>query len=92
MSHHSDDPRQEQELREAMKKLVGEYPNGRIRTDDLGAVAVAVGHQDGRVTMQFPKNLNWIGFTPEQAMDIAQSLIDHARKCGCAKPLTIAIG
>lgn len=92
MSHHGSNPEQERMLSEAMKILTGEYPNGRLNSDDLGAVAVAIGHQGGVVTMQFPKNLNWIGFTPEQAIGIAQMLVQHARLCGCTKPLTLKIG
>jgi hypothetical protein len=92
MSHHGNQEEQEAALRAAMKKLTGEYPDGRLNEHDQGSVAVAIGHQQGRVTMQFPKNLNWIGFTPEQAIDIAQSLIEHARKTGCTKPLTVQIG
>lgn len=92
MSHHSDNPEQEIAMSEAFKKLFGEYPDGRLREDDSGAVPLAIAHEKGRVTMQFPRNLNWIGFTPEQAIDIAQGLINHARKCGCAKPLTIKVG
>lgn len=92
MSHHGNEQEQEESLRRAMKVLTGEFPDGRLNENDQGAVAVAIGHQKGRVTMQFPKNLNWIGFTPEQAIDIAESLIDHARKSGCTKPLTVKIG
>ena len=39
-----------------------------------------VGHENGKVVMQFASPTAWIGFTPEQAMDIAQTLITHARK------------
>lgn len=92
MSHNGSNPDQERELSAAMKKLFGEYPNGRLNKDDAGAVAVAIGHQNGAVTMQFPHNLNWIGFTPDQAVDIAQTLLTHARKCGSTKPLTIKLG
>lgn len=92
MSHHASNPEQERELTEMMKRLTGEFPDGRLNANDEGAVAVAIGHDQGRVTMQFPKNLNWIGFTPEQAIDIAQTLIEHARKCGCNRPLTVKIG
>lgn len=92
MSHHGNQEEQEQELRRAMKDLMGEFPDGRINEHDQGAVAVAIGHQQGRVTMQFPKNLNWIGFTADQAIDIANSLIEHARKAGSSKPLTVKIG
>ena len=92
MSHHGNNPEQEQELSATMKKLFGEFPNGRLNENDQGAVAVAIGHENGAVTMQFPRNLNWIGFTPDQAVDIAQTLIEHARKCGSKKPLTVKIG
>lgn len=92
MSHHGNDPERDKELSAAMKKLFGEYPNGRLNPQDQGAVAVAIGHENGAVTMQFPKNLNWIGFTPEQAIDIAQTLVEHARRCGCKKPLTLQLG
>ena len=92
MSHHGYDPAQEEALAQAMKKMFGEFPNGRLNENDQGAVAVAIGHQDGAVTMQFPRNLNWIGFTPEQAIDIAATLVEHARQCGCRKPLTLKVG
>lgn len=92
MSHHGDNPEQERVLREAMKQLTGEYPDGRLNADDQGAVAVGIGHQNGAVTMQFPKNLNWIGFTPDQAIAIAETLVHHARQCGCTRTLTVKIG
>lgn len=92
MAHHANNPEQERELHEMMKKLAGEFPDGRLNERDQGAVAVAIGHEKGRVTMQFPKNLNWIGFTADQAMDIASSLIEHARACGSKKVLTVKVG
>ena len=92
MSHHGYDAERDAALRAVMRELAGEYPNGRMNANDQGAIAVGIGHQDGRVTMQFPKNLNWIGFTPEQAIDIAESLVEHARRCGCKKPLTLKVG
>ena len=92
MSHHGNKPPVERDLSKMMKQLYGEYPNGRLNADDQGAIPVAIGHDLGAVTMQFPRNLNWIGFTPEQAIDIAQGLVEHARQCGCKKPLTIKIG
>lgn len=92
MSHHGNQPEQEAALNEAMKKLFGEFPNGRLNANDQGAVAVGIGHDNGVVTMQFPKNLNWIGFTPEQAIGIAETLVHHARQCGCKTPLTIKVG
>lgn len=91
MSHHGEMPEIPQWLRETLRSTEGEFPAGRLNPADQGAVAVAVGNEAGKVVLTFPKNLNWIGFTPEQAIDIAQSLVEHARKCGCKKPLTITI-
>ena len=92
MSHNSSNPEQERVLSEAMKKMFGEFPNGRLNEDDQGAIPIAIGHQEGRVTMQFPRNLNWIGFTADQAVDIANTLIEHARIIGSKKPLEIVVG
>lgn len=92
MSHHSSSPEDEARMHAAMQKLLGEYPDGKLRQDDEGAIAVAIGHERGRVTIQFPKPVAWIGFTPEEAIEIAETLVEHARKCGCTKPLEIKIG
>ncbi len=89
MSHSGIDPEQ---IKAFQRVLQGEFPEGRLNPTDEGAVAVGVGHQNGKVVMQFPKSLNWIGFTPEQAIEIAETLVEHARACGCAKPLTFKIG
>ena len=92
MSHSGYDPRLEAEAKEAFKKIIGEYPDGRLNANDEGAVSVVIAHQGGKVVMQFPKSLNWIGFTPEQAIEIAETLVQHARACGCQRPLTLKIG
>ena len=94
MSHHGsgDVPEIPEWLRKTLSNTEGEFPAGRLNPADEGAVAVGIGHQDGKVVMQFPKNLNWIGFTPDQAVDIANTLLKHARACGSKKPLTIKVG
>jgi hypothetical protein len=90
MSHHSSEPNHE--LSAAMAKLLGEYPNGRMNADDAGAIAMQVGVESGRVVMRFPKPVSWIGFTGDEAMEIAQTLIAHARKAGLTAPAIIRIG
>jgi len=104
MSHHGSSPFDEtpeeraaliageKEMSKAMRNLLGEYPNGKLNTKDEGALAVMLGHENGRVVMRFPKPVAWIGFTPEQALDIASTLIKHARSCGVAVPLVLRIG
>lgn len=96
MAHHGSDPDQEKQMKDTIdrmfKRAYGEFPDGRLNAKDEGAIPVAVGNQDGRVVLTFPRNLNWIGFTADQAIDIANSLIEHARACGSKKPLTVKIG
>jgi hypothetical protein len=69
-------------LRSEQAKLQGEYPEGRLNTDDEGAVALSVGHEKGKVIITFAHPTAWIGFTPEQAAQLAQSVLDHARAAG----------
>lgn len=78
-------------LRDMQRKLQGEYPDGRLNKNDEGAQAVMIGHEKGKVVMQFPTPTAWIGFTPEQAMDIAQTLITHARKAGIVGVYTLQL-
>ena len=79
-------------LKDAQRHLQGEYPHGRLNVSDEGAMAVMIGHEKGKVVMQFAGPTAWIGFTPEQAMDIAQTLITHARKAGVVGVYTLQIG
>lgn len=75
-----------------MRALMGEYPNGRLNKDDAGAVAIQIGEESGRVVMRFPKPVAWIGFTGDEAMEIAQTLIKHASKAGVTVPVVLRIG
>lgn len=77
------------QLKDAQRKLQGEFPDGRLNLRDEGALAVMIGHENGKVLMQFPQTTAWIGFTPEQAIDIAQSLITHARRAGLVGVYTL---
>lgn len=98
MSHHGSNPleggtpEQQKLLSKMMSKLLGEHPDGKLNPNDEGALAVIIGEENGRVVIRFPKPIAWIGFTPEQAMDIAQSLITQARKCGSVVPLVLRVG
>jgi hypothetical protein len=101
MSHHSSEPpfiqkplgdELKQALSETMGKLMGEYPNGRMNPQDAGAVAVGIGVEAGRVIMRFPKPVAWVGFTGDEALEIAATLIKHARHAGVTSPLVIRLG
>lgn len=99
MSHHSqDDPTMPLHMQELMKALRtqqnnidGDFPDGKLTPHDEGALAVAVGTKDRSVILQFPKPIEWIGFTPDQALDLAQNLITKARHLGCTKPFTLTL-
>lgn len=93
MSHHGNNPFQPEgeepnkyaaadALKQFQKVLQGEFPDGRLNANDQGALACSVGHEKGKVVMMFAQPTAWIGFTPNQAMDIAQMLIKHAREAG----------
>ena len=93
MSHHGfDDKQLNKELLEAMKKSFGEYPDGRLNADDAGAMPMAVGIADGRVVLRFPKPVHWIGMTPNEAIGLAELLIQHARNAGARATLKVTIG
>lgn len=93
MSHHSSEPPHVQKaLSEHMKKLLGEYPDGRMNASDAGAIALAVGVEEGRVVLRFPKPVAWVGLTGNEALDIAALLIKHARHAGVTSPLVIRLG
>lgn len=93
MSHHSshDDPELRAEMHERMKKIFGEYPDGKLNDEDEGAIVYAIGHEKGRVILQFPKPVKWMGATPEQALEMAQALIKHAQAAGYNKPLILEL-
>jgi hypothetical protein len=88
--HEDDDPAAL--LRAAQAQAQGEYPDGRLSEHDEGALAMALGHKNGRVVLQFACPVQWCAFTPEQALSIAQGLIEHARAAGLKQPVTIRIG
>ena len=97
MGHHSSDPEglnqppfNEKPLSEMMKKLLGEYPMGKMNADDEGALAFQVGVADGNVVIQFPKPVKWLGFPPQQAVNLAQLLIKHAKACS-KDPIVISL-
>ena len=94
MSHHgSNNGQRPKELSKAMKQLLGEYPNGKLNEDDEGALAMMISNEPGIVKVQFPKPVAWIAFTPDEAIAIAQSIIDNARKAakGAGSIITISL-
>lgn len=94
MSHHGNQPPHEiqQALRSAMGELMGEYKNGKLNADDAGALAFAVGIESGRVVIRFPKPVAWMGMTGDEALELAQLLIKHAKNAGITSNFIIRLG
>lgn len=92
MSHHSSEPTPGQRaMHEALRQTLGEYPQGRLNPNDAGALPMVVREEGGKVIIEFPKPVAWIGFTGDDAMQLAQTLMKHARSVGLTKPFTLQV-
>ena len=81
--HHSEQPMQPDPAVEAqILKLgaTGQFPQGKIDPHDQGEIAIAVGHRQNKVIINFGKPVAWIGFDKNQALQIAESLRTHAEQ------------
>lgn len=56
----------------------GQFPEGKIHRSDQGQLSMAIGHKDGKVFITFGVATDWIGFTKEQALQLATTLVNHA--------------
>lgn len=86
MSNHSDHPYDSpipeaiaQAIKEPLRGATGTYPEGRLTPHDEGAIQFAVGVKDGKVCIDFGTPVKWLGMRPEQALELASSLIQHAK-------------
>lgn len=94
MAHHSEDEltpeiarfilrdRLEETMRNEAKKMqlgsTGQYPLGKLAPTDEGELRLAVAHTPDKVVINFGKPVAWIGFTADQADEIAALLKEHA--------------
>lgn len=97
-AHHGDDKGR---ISEILKRLVAQgdgtakraYPEGRMGAHDEGELAFAVGvnEQHGTVVLNFNKPVTWLGMGPEDAVRLAEMLIEKARAIS-KTPLTVSVG
>lgn len=94
MAHHGDNPQVfsidllrkmanvERQVDEQIMNLgaTGKYPQGHLNPNDEGEIRFAIGEENGKIIMNFGKPIAWIGFTPEQAKEIVQSLLTWRAK------------
>lgn len=85
MNHHGDEERQSELLRmlQEQKDAVAKrrWPEGRLNGDDDGELAFGIGPDEtGKlVKIDFGKPVTWTAMPPQQAIELAQLLIKHAR-------------
>jgi hypothetical protein len=82
MAHHSDvlSDKMQETAQQLGLGATQRFTHGRLNETDEGELQLAIGEENGRVVMNFGKPVAWIGFTPEQAMEIALSLMQHSNK------------
>lgn len=56
----------------------GKFPDSKISEDDEGEIQIAIGATEKEVIINFGAPVSWIGFEPDQAMEIANSIIVKA--------------
>lgn len=100
MSNHSDFPGNSpipDAIREILKidliGATGQHPHGRLTSTDEGSIQFAISVKDGKVCMDFGTPVVWLGMGPEDAVQLAQRLIKHARNVAkeTGKVLTVSI-
>ena len=78
-----------QQLHEAANKAQGEinqmgfgptgqFPDGKLTEHDEGEITLGIAIYKGQVVMDFGTPTAWVGFTAEQALQIAESLMKCA--------------
>lgn len=59
----------------------GNFPQGKLNSNDEGELALGITHDKGKVIIDFGKPVAWIGFDPKQAKEIARMFELHAIQC-----------
>jgi hypothetical protein len=59
---------------------LGEFPEGQLSKTDEGSIQFAIGQKDGKVVLDFGTPVHWVGMNPQQAADLASSLMKKARE------------
>lgn len=89
MAHHANEPFNSED-NEFMKKFInqdgnplgptGKFPEGKLTDNDEGEIKIGITTLKGKIVIDFGKPIHCIGLTKEQAVDIANTLFERARK------------
>lgn len=66
---------------EAHAKLgsTGQYPAGRVNEQDEGEIQLRIGTENGCVMIDYGIPVQWVGMSPQEAVELAGILINRAR-------------
>jgi hypothetical protein len=56
----------------------GEYPQGKLGSDDDGELTIAFSYDHGNIRIDFGTPTEWIAMSPEHARELANLLRYHA--------------
>ena len=59
---------------------------GKILEPDIGRPSVTIDSTGGEVVIQFDRQCQWIGFTPDNAIEFAYAVYEKARRLGARGP------
>ncbi len=57
-----------------------EFPDGKLNEEDEGAISTAIGIEDGKVMILWPKPVTWIAFPPDLADQFADAIKERAQE------------
>lgn len=75
-------------IREAFEQLfppdkfgpTGRFPQGKLSKDDEVEIRLGVTSSAGKVIVSFGKAISWIGMDPDQARELGEAIIAHAKR------------
>lgn len=82
----------EELFRKSAMGSTGNFPEGKLIPSDEGEIIFGIGAKDGKVVLEFATPVVWFGMQPEQAVSLAESLLEKAAKLGYIRPVKITIG
>lgn len=57
----------------------GRFPQGKLKEDDEGELAVGLAVLNGKLILNFGKSIGWIGMSKQEAEVFANALLEKAR-------------
>ncbi len=62
-----------------------QYPQGKLREDDDGAIEMKIGVYKGKVVIEFANQVKWFGMNADEAIQMGMTLIASANDAKTGK-------